>query len=380
MAAHLDRVDLRAKLKPRRDPYWHRLTQGRFVGFRRISRATPGTWLARFYDGTNYQYRPLGDLAPIPDKDRYDAAKKAAEEWFKHLDRGGSTETTTVKLACVAYAERLRLEKSDAAGDDAEGRFVRLVYEDPIGRVELQKASPRQFAEWKNRVLKRGGTKGSFNRNATALRAALNLAHDRREVASDHAWRKELKPLEGGDERRTLYLDVAARRKLIKKASEEVRPLLIALALVPMRPGELAKLRVKNLDARHRSLDISDGKTGFRLIPLATDALAHFKECAKNKPSDGWLISRKDGQQWDRFAWRDQIQEAAAAAKLPIGTCAYTLRHSAITDLVVGNLDLFTVGKISGTSVAMIEKHYGHLQREHARNALEGLTLQFNPV
>ena len=38
-------------------------------------------------------------------------------------------------------------------------------------------------------------------------------------------------------------------------------------------------------------------------------------------------------------------------------------------------LDLFTVAKISGTSVLMIEKHYGHLNSEHARRALEKLAL-----
>jgi site-specific recombinase XerD len=62
-------------------------------------------------------------------------------------------------------------------------------------------------------------------------------------------------------------------------------------------------------------------------------------------------------------------------AKLPRAIVAYTLRHSVITDLVTGGLDLFTVAKLAGTSVVMIEKHYGHLQREHARSALEKLAL-----
>lgn len=86
-------------------------------------------------------------------------------------------------------------------------------------------------------------------------------------------------------------------------------------------------------------------------------------------------MARANGDQWDRFSWRDQIKEAAKAAKLPVDTCAYTLRHSTITDLVTGGLDLFIMAKIRETSVAMIEKHYGHLQREHARAALEGLAL-----
>ena len=52
------------------------------------------------------------------------------------------------------------------------------------------------------------------------------------------------------------------------------------------------------------------------------------------------------------------------------------LRHSAITTMVLGGVDIFTVAKISGTSVQMIQKHYGHLQREHARKALSLLALR----
>lgn len=381
MSGHLDRVDQREKVKVRRDPYWQRLTQGRFIGFRRLTASTTGTWLARFYDGEGYQYKPLGDFAQLPEKNRYDAAKKAAEEWFQHLDRGGSTDGLTVKAACAAYVDAISLKKSEATAEDARGRFGRLIEKDPIGRVQLAKLSPRDLAEWKKRVLAGGGSRASFNRNATALRAALNLAYQRRDVASDHAWSQELEPLEGADKRRTLYLDRAARRKLIDKAPKEVRPLLLALALVPMRPGELVNLRVEHLDAKHRTLRVPSGKTGVRDIPLASDALAHFKACGKDKTPAAWLVGRTDGRQWDRFSWRDQIKEAAKSAKLPAATCAYTLRHSTITDLVTGNgkpaggLDIFTVAKISGTSVAMIEKHYGHLQREHARTALEGLAL-----
>lgn len=375
MAVHLDRVDARNRLKPRRDPYWQRLTQGRHIGFRRLTTASPGTWLARLYDGEGYEYQPLGDFASLPEKERFDAAKKDAEKWFTHMDRGGSTDALTVKSACAAYVEKVQIEKSSAAAIDPRGRFGRLIDTDPLGRVALQKLTPRHIAEWKKRILLAGHSRSSYNRNATALRAALNLAYQRRAVASYHAWSEELKPLEGDDNRRTLYLDRIARRKLIDKAPEEVRKLLLSLALLPMRPGELANLRVEHLDLRHRTLRVPFGKTGGRDLPLTSDAFAHFKACAKNKLPAAWLVARADGRQWDRFEWRDQIKEAAKAAKLPADTCAYTLRHSTITDLVTGGLDIFTVAKISGTSVAMIEKHYGHLQREHARTALEVLAL-----
>jgi site-specific recombinase XerD len=377
----LDRVDSRGRLKVRRDPYWQRLSQGRHVGFRRMTAGSEGTWLARFYDPEKgYEYQTLGDFATLEEKQRFDAARAAAEAWFQHLDRGGVVDVSTVKGACAAYVEKLRLKISEATADDAKGRFARLVDDDPIGRVKVNKLVKRHLEEWTKRVLERKDKKGkqmsraSFNRNITALRAALNLAHEDGEVASDLAWKKALRRLDKADKRRELYLDRAARRKLISKASKEVRAFLTALTMAPMRPGELASLRVENLDASQRVLRVS-GKTGERKIPLGNDAFVHFKTCVKNKLPSAWLVSRGDGSCWDRFAWRDQIREAVKAAKLPAATCAYTLRHSAITDLVMGGLDLFTVAKIAGTSIVMIEKHYGHLQQERARSALDGLAL-----
>jgi integrase len=98
--------------------------------------------------------------------------------------------------------------------------------------------------------------------------------------------------------------------------------------------------------------------------------------------ADAWLVSRADGSQWKKEAWRDEMKAAAKKAGLPRATVAYTLRHSLITELVKGDsnrgippLDIFTTAKLAGTSVRMIEKHYGHLQREHARSALEKLAL-----
>jgi site-specific recombinase XerD len=73
--------------------------------------------------------------------------------------------------------------------------------------------------------------------------------------------------------------------------------------------------------------------------------------------------------------WKGPIKKAVAKAKLPEQTSAYTLRHSVITDLVRGGLPILTVAQMADTSVAMIEKHYGHLVRNDAEEALAQLML-----
>ena len=42
---------------------------------------------------------------------------------------------------------------------------------------------------------------------------------------------------------------------------------------------------------------------------------------------------------------------------------------------MVAGAPLLTIAQISGTSVDMIEKHYGHLVQERAAEALAGLAL-----
>src|SRR5512145_1524569 len=111
MKMQLDRVSFRERLAPRRDPYYQRVSQGRYVGFRKMAAGAPGTWLARLYDGESYAHKPLGDFGTLEEKERFDAAKKAAETWFQHLDMGGSTKPHSVKAAGQAYVEKQRTEK-----------------------------------------------------------------------------------------------------------------------------------------------------------------------------------------------------------------------------------------------------------------------------
>jgi site-specific recombinase XerD len=373
MGKRLDRVDVRGRLELRRDPYWQRISEGRYIGFRKMTKGSEGTWLARVYVDCKYAHRSLGDFSELPDGDRYDAALREANKWFDHLDLGGSTKPGTVRAACEAYLETLQNERGDAAKQNADGFFKRLVYDDPIAEVDLAKLNKEHVTTWRKKVLKDSTEKSSFNRNITSLRAALNLAHEEGKIATDQAWIKALKPLKNVDNRRTLYLERGERKKLVEGASDEAKPLFKTLNLLPMRPGEVANLRVEYLKASQRALEIPTGKTEPRIIPLTDEMVSHFKQCASGKLPKAWLVSRADGGQWDRFAWRDEMKLAAAAAHLPPATVAYTLRHSVITDLVVGGLDIFTVAKLAGTSVAMIQKHYGHLQNDHARSHLEKL-------
>ena len=100
-----------------------------------------------------------------------------------------------------------------------------------------------------------------------------------------------------------------------------------------------------------------------------------FEAQVKDKLPAASIFARVGGEVWNKDAWKHPIKDAVEASDLPRAASAYTLRHSVITDLIRSRLPILTVAQLSGTSVAMIEKHYGHLVRDDAEEALASIAI-----
>lgn len=100
-----------------------------------------------------------------------------------------------------------------------------------------------------------------------------------------------------------------------------------------------------------------------------------FEAQVKDKLPAASIFARAGGEAWNKDAWKHPIKDAVSEAGLPGASSAYTLRRSVITDLIRARLPILTVAQLSGTSVAMIEKHYGHLVRDDAEEALASLVI-----
>jgi len=392
--SRIDTVDARSKLKARHEPYWIKVSTGCHLGFRKMTPTSVGSWIARFRDAGNgtREKRSLGEFENLPSSLRFDAAKRAADEWFRHLGMGGAPERLTVKLACERYVDHVRAHKGDTAANDISARFSRWVYSNKaFAGIDLDKLRKEHLDAWRKALAKtlvkvnrspnaepvtRERSAASVNRDLTPLRAALNHAHDGGHVTNDLAWRVSLRPAKNADGRREAYLDRQQRMALLANAPPDVATFLHAMAIVPLRPGALASLTVSSFDSRLGVLSIGKDKAGAdRRIKLPQSTAAFFANLTKSKLPSAPLLSRASGQVWSKDYWKKPVRAAAEAAHLPDNITAYAMRHSVITDLVTGGLDLLTVAQLSGTSVAMIEKHYGHLRADHAAAALAGLAL-----
>lgn len=365
----IDTTTGRRALKPRREPYWARLATGCYVGFRKLD-AGEGTWIARWRKPEGGQrYLAMGHH---PD---FDAAAKAAREWFAQCEQA-TPDVVRVEEACRSYVEYLRVKKGALSATDAEGRFRRHVYGKPIGRRILMQLRTADIEKWHQglitaeeddpEVLRRA--KDTANRDLASLKAALNRAFRTGLVASDGAWRR-VRAFEKVARRRERFLSMSERKRLLAAASPELKPLIRAIALTAARPGEITKARVEDFDARTATLTL-EGKTERRTVPLSPDAVGFFKEYAGGKTPSAPLVARADGSLWDRFAWRGEMQAAVKKAGLPGDVVLYSIRHAAISELIVGGLDTLSVARLAGTSVQMIQENYGHLVQDHVRSQL----------
>lgn len=392
MATKIDTVTARDNLKARHAPYWHKIRSECHLGYRKTTTISSGTWIARYRETSGkYQLHSLGSLEIALPHRRYDEAVKQAVEWFDHRKTGGASISITVADACQRYADKLRGNGKEKGAIDVEGRFRRWVYSDTkLSNTPLIKLTPGMLNDWRMKLVKtpamlqdktKTGIKpraaSSVNRDMAVLKAALNLAREDGHTNSDNAWKTKLKPIKNAENRRDCYLDIDQRRALISNAPTDLASLLKAMSLIPLRPGAVAALTVGNFDKRLSVLTIGKDKAGRdRKITLPASTAAFLTEQAKGKLPNAPLITRAEGQFWDKDAWKDPFKTAAEAANLPSTATAYALRHSTITDLIVlHRLDTMTVAHISGTSLPMIEKHYGHLLHDHAANALAGLAL-----
>ena len=366
--------------KPEADPYrvWDTVVPQLFL---RVQPSGVKSWNAQWSRGSS---RALGKWPGTT----VEAARVQARKLLTETAERGAPAPVihdTVADACRDYVQALRNEGRETAAADAERRFDRTIYADALGKIKLPKLSQDDLEAWRGR-LERGDladlpakkgrppkskplSRGAFNRMRTPLVAALNRAVSRRRLSPERAieW-QSVKPYRDADNRRDLYLSREQRRALLASAAADVRDVMECIALTGCRPGDPAAVLRKDYDARHGLVTFRT-KGHVRTVPLSPAAKALFDRLAKGKLPAAPMFTN-GGAAWQPHDWRQPVKAAAAAAGLPAGVVLYTLRHCWITDAINSGMSLLDVARLSGTSLAMIDKHYGHLVLGAARDKL----------
>lgn len=356
----------RERLTRRREPYWQRLQQGGYLGFRR----GPDTWIARFRTRDGKQ-----TYQALPNAQDFDDAKKAAEEWFSQMGSTAVREARrgTVREALEFYLRYLREQGREDTAATSEQRFKGIVWGDALAEIPLKELTRDDMREWRNR-LRNGRLPRTVNRHVRSIVAGLNLAHaEGGFVGNPDAWK--LKPLaddveESGET--AVMLTAEQRKGLILAASKHAALFFRGLEMTGARPGELAAATVADFDATQGTITLRHRKgrparLRPRVVVLSVEGTAFFAERAKGKTPKAWLFTDAEGKPWERHEWAREVREAIekhnkkakGKHRIPTGASAYSFRHARISELLqVHGLDPLTVAAQCGTSLAMLERAY----------------------
>ncbi len=379
MPPSIDTKAKRERLSKRREPYWHKLILGGFLGYR--VGATGGSWIARYRDEEGKQHYKSLTLPAHYALNEFDCAVGEARKWFDSQQQGFRAKPGTVQEATDNYLEYLEQEKGRSSAKDARGR-IKLHILPVFADMPLDKIKHQQIRKWVHSFVVGGSeeetrkSKATANRNLAILKAMLNLAYREGLVSSNRAWRGVDK-FAKQDGARKDFLNSDQVKRLLDNSEGYFRDLLKAGILTGARYGELCKLRARDLDKDNGLLNIPHGKTDPRTFPLTKTTKTFFLEIAKDKLPDAPLLTRNGVTAWGHGDQSKLMREAVKKAGLPNSVVFYTLRHSFIADVIDKNMNVFDIAKITGTSTDMIDKHYGKLFKSRVIEVLERSSLAF---
>jgi len=385
----------RARLPPRRAPYWMVLVEGRTLGYRRGPEGS--SWLAKYRgaDGKRHQKR-LGSTDDGLDGGATDIltfaeAQKAARTWFDGLDRshGRRLDRYTVGQALDDYLDgftgksldktrhtierhiRPALGKIEVAALTTErlNGFVRELIDKPAVYRANRKGERKPRPEGPDAARKR---RANANRIMTPLKAALNRAFDNGKVGDDAAWRK-VKPFANVSAPRIRYFTPVECKALVAAAEEQFRPLVQAALLTGARWSELYRMTVRDVDLTAGTVLFPETKGGRpRHVHLTDEGVAFFRAQCRGKGLAALVFVNAAGNGFGPSHQIRLMRETCEAAGVEHAGF-HILRHTYGSRLAMAGVPMAVIAEALGHADERItRKHYAHLAPSYVRDAVRG--------
>lgn len=375
--------------------HWRSVEKTLHIGYRRGPRG--GVWYARRFADGQYIETTLGVADDTTDADgakviTYRQSIEEARRWWQAAERSvlgvpdDDAGPYTVDRACDDYLAHYR-----AKGGKAEYSVKRTIdvhIRPSLGAREVDKLKTRELRNWhhalaqapkmvrtKSVAEKRAtrqidqsdaeavrSRRATANRILTVLKAVLNHAWRERDGTSDAEWRP-VKPFARADAPVVRYLSPAESLRLINTCPADLRRLVKAAVLTGARYGELAKLKVGDVDLSAGSIAIRESKSGKpRHVVLTDEGRGAFAEFILGKASSDLVLTHDDGTPWKASQQTRPLAEACIRAKIEPAIGFHVLRHSHASALAMAGVPMAVIAQQLGHADTRItERHYAHM-------------------
>jgi integrase len=289
-------------------------------------------------------------------------------------------------------------------------QLISLYIKPNIGAVRIQKLRPVHLNELYGKLLREGGHKGAPLAARTVghchrvLHRALGHAATWGVVAQNVA--AVVNPPRVADTEITILTEDEIAAVLRRFEGTSMRPIVSFLLGTGSRRGEVLALRWKDLDLEkgrariERSLEQTKGslqfkspktKNGRRNIAISPWLVAELKAHRARQqqrrlslgmgraPDDALVFARWDGETRSPNGITQKF--ALAAAKLKINCSLHGLRHTHVSQLIAGGMDVLTISRrIGHASAAITLAIYGHMFNNTDSKAAEIMEATFQGV
>lgn len=146
------------------------------------------------------------------------------------------------------------------------------------------------------------------------------------------------------------------------------------------RTSELADALVEDFQVRTRKLVLKKHKRSHtmrvaetRVITLNDAVFAILQRHSEGKSPEATIFAQNNGSPWNKDLIDERFRKIRELAGVRTHITIYDFRHLWVSEALMAGVDVFTVAKMAGTSVQMIEKTYGHLRGGHLEEAQRAL-------
>jgi integrase len=306
-------------------------------------------------------------------------AQRALQNRLARLLPGGRAETLTLAEWVEEYLGAHQGERVTIA----KLRWLLGKATAALGEVCLAELSPDQVSAWRLTV-----PEGHRFEATQALRQVLNRAVNWK-LIDDNPAKRVPNPARRCREQRP-FDSWQQIRSLAEQLGPTHGPMVLFAAATGLRPSELFALEQRDVDRAAGVVQIrrayANGRVKHtktrlsrRAVPLQGIALEALTQLRAREDSPV-LFPNADGghldfRNFNRRHWKP-VQKAAGVDPL---RDLYDLRHTYASFALRAGVPVFALSRFMGTSIAMIDLHYGHLaadSHEHAVSLLDALALE----
>lgn len=355
-------------------PPWTRIHPGLFIGFYQTDKGKAGIWYMRRLIEDNgkkrYEKTRLAIADDYQDADGVSVLSYAQAQKiiFEKAGKAAPITNYTVQLAADDYLAWFKAHsKSYATTDKTISAHILPKFQNR----KIESLTTSELVKWHQELVTSKDIpkddpdavrryRSTANRILTVFKALLNHAWKHGRIKDNSVWKKAA-PFKSVDGSRKVFLSEAQCKKLINVSQGDFKILVQGALYTGARPpgeGELSLVRVKDFNAASATVHIPNGKTGPRDTTLDDEGIEFFSRQVLGKRPDD-LIFTNNGQAWQKQQYHRALKSAAILAELPKETVFYSLRHTYISMRLSRGMNIQVLAENVGTSVAMIQKHYG---------------------